>query len=62
MIPVVLTIFTACQVCSLYFSIAPNITSFAGLFGGLLSVLMAGLASHETYDKFSGGMEEADKG
>jgi len=39
-----------------------NLHGMPGLFGGLLSVLMAGLASHETYDMFSGGMEEADKG
>merc|ERR1712106_96326 len=33
-----------------------------GLFGGLLSILMAGLASPETYDNFSSGVAEADKG
>ena len=32
--------------------------SSAGLFGGLLSVLMAGIASPEVYDKFSDGTED----
>ena len=30
--------------------------SSSGLFGGLLSVLMAGIASPDSYDKFSHGM------
>jgi len=39
-----------------------NLHGMPGLFGGLLSILMAGLASPETYDKFSSGVAEADKG
>ena len=32
--------------------------SLPGLFGGLLSVLMAGIATPESYDKYSGGMDD----
>jgi len=35
-----------------------NLHGMPGLFGGLLSVLMAGIASPEVYDKFSGGTED----
>ena len=35
--------------------------SSAGLFGGLLSVLMAGIASSDSYDKFSQGMDKDQK-
>ena len=35
--------------------------SSAGLFGGLLSVLMAGIASSDSYDKFSQGMDKDEK-
>jgi len=34
-----------------------NLHGMPGLFGGLLSVLMAGIASPQSYDKYSGGME-----
>ena len=33
--------------------------SYPGLLGGLLSVLLAGIATTESYDKYSAGM--ADK-
>ena len=32
--------------------------SLPGLFGGLLSVLMAGIATPASYDKYSAGMDE----
>ena len=44
------------------FKVSPHlIFSSAGLFGGLLSVLMAGIASPDSYDKFSDGMDKEDK-
>ena len=33
-----------------------NLHGMPGLFGGLLSVLLAGIATPETYDKFSAGV------
>jgi len=38
-----------------------NLHGMPGLFGGLLSVLMAGIASSDSYDKFSQGMDKKDK-
>jgi len=38
-----------------------NLHGMPGLFGGLLSVLMAGLASPSSYDKFSDGMSDDQK-
>merc|ERR1719427_28112 len=38
-----------------------NLHGMPGLFGGLLSVLMAGIASPDSYDKFSDGMGKEDK-
>merc|ERR1712128_65754 len=35
-----------------------NLHGMPGLFGGLLSVLMAGIASSDTYDKYSAGVED----
>eukprot|EP00092_Neocalanus_flemingeri_P040887 GFUD01044510.1.p1 GENE.GFUD01044510.1~~GFUD01044510.1.p1 ORF type:complete len:551 (-),score=154.70 GFUD01044510.1:165-1817(-) len=38
-----------------------NLHGMPGLFGGLLSVLLAGIASPGSYDQFSEGMDEKDK-
>merc|ERR1712106_702743 len=38
-----------------------NLHGMPGLFGGLLSVLMAGLASSDTYDKYSAGVDKDEK-
>merc|ERR1719186_745100 len=38
-----------------------NLHGMPGLFGGLLSVLMAGIASSDSYDKFSQGMDKDQK-
>jgi len=38
-----------------------NLHGMPGLFGGLLSVLMAGIASPDSYDKFSEGMDKDEK-
>jgi len=38
-----------------------NLHGMPGLFGGLLSVLMAGIASPETYDKYSEGLDKEHK-
>merc|ERR1712106_257541 len=38
-----------------------NLHGMPGLFGGLLSVLMAGIASSDSYDKFSEGMDKDEK-
>ena len=46
-----------CQVSS-YIVLPLQLILSAGLFGGLLSVLMAGLASSDTYDKYSAGVED----
>ena len=58
MIPVESTIFMECQVSRDTFYRLQLTISSAGLFGGLLSVLMAGIASPDSYDKFSHGMED----
>merc|ERR1711892_1432572 len=38
-----------------------NLHGMPGLFGGLLSVLMAGIASPHSYDRFSDGVETEKK-
>ena len=58
MIPVESTIFMECQVSRDSFYLLQMTISSAALFGGLLSVLMAGIASPDSYDKFSHGMED----
>ena len=47
-----------CQVSRDSFHLLQMTFSSAGLFGGLLSVIMAGIASPDSYDKFSHDMED----